>query len=425
MSYLLGSVLPMEEALAVLEQALDRCLSEPLWARTSQQVLAYFDRLQVHKRRVAAMESGLLRELEALGMPARQGASSTVAWLRGRYRVSGGEAKRMVVLAQALDDRLPVLSQALAAGTVNAEQARVIADAVTAVPGEVRGKAEEHLVGEAARFGPHDLGRLGERILEHVAPELVEAREETALARAEELACEGREFHVTDVAGSARVRVHGWLDREGAAHLRAALDPLGAPRPSKDGPDPRKAPQRLADALVEVCRLANACGELPESGGDRPQVVVTMDFDQLRARRGAGTLDDGGQLGPDAVRRLACDADVLPVVLGGAGQVLDVGRERRLITGAMRRALVVRDKGCAFPLCGRPPRWCHGHHVRHWVDGGESSVDSAVLLCGFHHRLIHRGEWEVWIVNRFPVFVPPSYVDEKREPIPGGYHLRQ
>jgi hypothetical protein len=305
MSYLLGSVLGMDEALAVLEQALDHCLSEPLWARTSQQVLAYFDRLQVHKRRVAALESGLLRELEALAVPARQGASSTVAWLRGRYRVSGGGAKRMVVLAQALDDRLPVLSQALAAGTVNAEQARVIADAVAAVPGEVRGKAEEHLVGEAARFGPHDLGRLGERILEHVAPELVEAREESALARAEELVYEGREFHVTDIAGSARVRVHGWLDREGAAHLRAALDPLGAPRPSKDGPDPRKAPQRLADALVEVCRLANACDELPESGGERPQVVVTMDFDQLRAWRGAGTLDDGGQLGPDAVRRLA------------------------------------------------------------------------------------------------------------------------
>jgi hypothetical protein len=113
------------------------------------------------------------------------------------------------------------------------------------------------------------------------------------------------------------------------------------------------------------------------------------------------------------------------VVLGGAGQVLDVGRERRLITGAMRRALVVRDKGCAFPLCGRPPRWCHGHHVRHWVDGGESGVDNAVLLCGFHHRLIHRGEWEVRIVNRFPAFIPPSYVDEKREPIPGGYHRRQ
>jgi len=176
---------------------------------------------------------------------------------------------------------------------------------------------------------------------------------------------------------------------------------------------------------VEVCRLANACGEVPENGGDRPQVVVTVEFDKLRAQLGAGLLDDGGQLSPAAVRQMACDAEILPVVLGGTGQVLDVGRERRLITGAIRRALVVRDKGCAFPGCGRPPRWCHGHHVRHWSAGGESCVDNAVLLCGYHHRLIHHSEWEVRMVDRLPVFVPPSYLDKERRPVPGGYRRRQ
>jgi hypothetical protein len=230
---------------------------------------------------------------------------------------------------------------------------------------------------------------------------------------------------VGDVPGTGLVRLSGWLDREGAAHVRAALDPLSAPRPTREGRDPRKPEQRLADALVEVCRIANACGELPDNGGDRPQVVVTVDYDTLCGRFGAGMLDDGGQLSPEMVRELACDAEILPVVLGGAGQVLDVGRERRLFTGAVRRALVVRDKGCAFPGCGRPPRWCHGHHVKHWARFGVSSLENGVLLCGYHHRLIHHSEWEVEIADEFPVFIPPSYVDAKREPIPGGCHRRQ
>jgi len=201
------------------------------------------------------------------------------------------------------------------------------------------------------------------------------------------------------------------LDREGAAHLRAALDPLSAPRPKEDEPDPRTPAQRRADALVAVCQLANECGELPENGGDRPQVVVTIDYEQLctgvRAKRGAGMLDNGTQLCPQTVRQLACDAEVIPVVLDGTSQVLDVGRERRSISGAIRRALVVRDKGCAFPGCGRPPRWCHAHHVIHWADGGKTCLENSVLLCPHHHRLIHHSEWTVRIKEGHPVFVPP------------------
>jgi hypothetical protein len=67
----------------------------------------------------------------------------------------------------------------------------------------------------------------------------------------------------------------------------------------------------------------------------------------------------------------------------------------------------VRDKGCAFPGCGRPPRWCQGHHVEHWIDHGKTSLENSVLLCGQHHRLIHHGEWQVRIKNGRPVFVPP------------------
>jgi hypothetical protein len=132
---------------------------------------------------------------------------------------------------------------------------------------------------------------------------------------------------------------------------------------------------------------------------------------------GMGVLDTGLLLTPATVRRLACDAMLLPVVLGGQSQVLDLGLVRRLFTGPVRRALVVRDGGCAFPGCDRPPRWCDAHHVEHWAHGGRTSVANGVLLCGHHHRVIHKNEWQVRIgADSLPEFIPPDYVDIERRP---------
>jgi hypothetical protein len=180
--------------------------------------------------------------------------------------------------------------------------------------------------------------------------------------------------------------------------------------------------------LVEVCRLVLAGGELPDNGGDRPQVVVTVPFDPLRHAFGAGVVDTGDRLSADTARRLACDARILPAVLDGAGHPLDLGRERRLFTGPLRRALVLRDGGCAFPGCDRPPRWCDGHHVIHWADGGATSLANAVLLCGHHHRLIHdpRAGWAVHLAaDARPTFVPPAWLDPRRLPRRNAFHLRQ
>jgi hypothetical protein len=114
-----------------------------------------------------------------------------------------------------------------------------------------------------------------------------------------------------------------------------------------------------------------------------------------------------------------------PPLLGGDGQVLDLGKSRRLFTGPLRRALVIRDGGCAFPGCDRPPRWCDGHHMQAASLGGPTSVDNGVLLCGFHHRLIHQGEWEVRLGrDRLPEFIPPAYLDPLRPPQRNTYHRR-
>jgi hypothetical protein len=328
-------------------------------------------------------------------------------------------------LATALHGECVETGDALAAGVLNVEQARVITAAVESVPVEVKAKAETHLIAEAAAFGPKELGRLAERIVEVVAPDVADKLVDSQLERAERRAYLDREFTVTDLPGTNRVRLHGFLDREDAAHLRAALDPLTRPQSTKDVPDDRTAGQRRADALIEISRLVLTCRKLPRDGGERPQVVVTMDLDKLQTQTAAATLDDGGQLSPTALRRLACDAHVIPAILNGKGQVLDVGRERRLFTGSLRRALVLRDKGCAFPGCDRPPRWTEAHHAIHWLDWGVTAVHNGVLLCRWHHRLIHRGDWQVHIKNGHPIFTPPAYIDKTREPIPANHHRRQ
>ncbi|GAA4715689.1 hypothetical protein Prum_004210 [Phytohabitans rumicis] len=155
-------------------------------------------------------------------------------------------------------------------------------------------------------------------------------------------------------------------------------------------------------------------------------MVVTVSFDMLRLALGVGTLDTGERLSPEQVRRLACDAKIIPAILGGDGQILDLGRTRRLINGPLRRALELRDKGCAFPGCDRPPRWCHGHHIKSWADGGPTTLNNSVMLCGHHHRLIHRGHRTVQIAtDGIPEFIPPAYVDLERQPRRNTYHRRE
>jgi hypothetical protein len=119
--------------------------------------------------------------------------------------------------------------------------------------------------------------------------------------------------------------------------------------------------------------------------------VVLIGLEPLtNAVRGAGTTLTGQDLSPATVRKLACDASIIPMVLGSDGQPLDVGRTKRLVTPALLAALWVRDKACTFPGCGRPPNWCDAHHVRHWINGGETSLTNMALLCAHHHTYVHQ-----------------------------------
>ncbi len=144
-----------------------------------------------------------------------------------------------------------------------------------------------------------------------------------------------------------------------------------------------------------------------------------MDLADLVAGLGVALLDTGDRLPASVVRRLACDADVIPTVLGTHSEVLDLGRLRRLVSTALWNALVTRDWHCAFPGCRRPPIACDAHHIVHWVDGGGTDLDNLVLLCRTHHTVIHTTGWEIRInpIDRRPEFIPPSTLDPERQPV--------
>lgn len=186
------------------------------------------------------------------------------------------------------------------------------------------------------------------------------------------------------------------LDDEGEALLEAALDPLTAPRPSGDEHgadqlDPRTASQRRADALVEILTRAGCTDDADAPTSGAGQILVTTSLDALAGKvPGGGTDERGHHLSAGAIRRLACDANLYPVVLGGPSEPLDVGRVKRLFTPGQRKAIYLRDRHCSFPGCTVPPAWCQIHHVLHWVFGGDTDLLNAAALCQRHHTIVHK-----------------------------------
>jgi hypothetical protein len=212
----------------------------------------------------------------------------------------------------------------------------------------------------------------------------------------------------TRVDGSAEGQFR--VDPATALALTALVEAHSAPRPSTaEGRDSRTATRRRADALSDIVRVAGGMSAKTPGQG-RPTIAVTMTLAELR--------ESLPVLGPDqqtlsagTIRRLACDAVIIPVVLGSRSEVLDVGRRRRTIPTGIRHALIVRDKGCAFPRCDRPPGWTDAHHVIPWSEGGPTSLDNLVLLCGHHHDTVHHRGWTVSIDDTgLPAFCPPAWL---------------
>ncbi|MQA16943.1 MAG: DUF222 domain-containing protein [Pseudonocardiaceae bacterium] len=201
--------------------------------------------------------------------------------------------------------------------------------------------------------------------------------------------------------------------------IAAVIDAKAKPMPDDDT---RHLPQRQGAAPAEVCGYVLDHGDVPECGGKRPHLNVHIRLDDLEDRCRSAMLDFGGALSPESLRMLACDAAMIPIVLDGTGQPLDVGRVRRTIPDRLCRAVAARDRGCAHPGCDRPPSWCEIQHVRPWENGGDTALYNLVMLCQRHHRLLHHSEWLVRIRDGLPEFIPPAWIDPdlkpRRKPLP-------
>ncbi|HWR48278.1 MAG TPA: DUF222 domain-containing protein, partial [Pseudonocardiaceae bacterium] len=365
-------------------------------------------------------------ELESRNIATSTGFRSTKRLLAGMLHLSTTEAGTRVAHAaqiaarrglsgEVLPPTLPNTAAALAAGEIGPAQVRVIAETMSAIPTSVssteREATEADLAHYAHSFDPTSLHTIGRHILAHLDPDGAPSRDIPESAPA------AGEFRFWD-RRDGRLGLDGFLDPEHSAAFRALIEQLAAPRPAAETiPDARTALQRNADALLEVCGLARAAQDCPTTAGEPPHLTVTITWDALRTGLGAATLDYGTHLSASAARRWACDAKIIPVVLGGASEPLDVGRAMRTVPLSLRRALVARDRGCAFPGCDRPPGLCHAHHCQHWTDGGATSVGNCVLLCETHHRHVHCTSWEILIHAGYVEFIPPAVLDPARRPL--------
>ncbi|WP_289232724.1 HNH endonuclease signature motif containing protein [Barrientosiimonas endolithica] len=358
-------------------------------------------------RRVASLRLRLVACANRSQVARRSGYSTTGAWLAQQTNSTGGAATREADLAETLESVLPATGQALAEGAVSPEHAAVIAWAIKQLPegltAEQVARVEASLVGEAARMSPARLRGAARRALAVVEPDqqAVDEHEDQVL-RGEETSALGRcRLSMHDnrdgtVSGSFVLpRLAGDILRKAVQQLAAprrgnttgtgAASATGASASAVDGRAGRGSwvgvdwPHRYGLALVELLEHLPT-DRLP--GKVAATVVVTMTREQLVADLAAAHLDTGHDISAGDARRLACNAGIVPVVLGGASQPLDLGRAKRFFSEAQRTALATKYDQCAVQGCDSPFAWTELHHEQPWSRGGATDLDHAVPLCG-------------------------------------------
>lgn len=419
------------EALAVITDALDRVQPDRS-ALSDGERLELVDRAGVVAGRVEGLRCALVAEADAVDASMRARGTPSSSWLALTGRMSKKESAGLLYRARDLASE-PQVQQEVLAGTVGVAQARSISRVLQELPDglsdEQRRSAAGLLLDHAQRVDAAGLAQMTGQVLREVAPEVAGEVEAQRLSQQAEIARRERSLWFSRDRGSIRFRgslpvaeAEGWvaiIDAHVQSQRRSVIE---ARDPLAETPSPE---QRRADALTAMIRAHQESRLAPSGGGDRPRIVVTLDYDGLRARgEAAGLVGSGQKLAAGDVRRLCCDADLVPVVLGSASEVLDVGRIHRLVTRGLRIALTHRDGGCAFPTCDTHPTACEAHHLVPWWDGGPTDLSNLALLCHHHHGLVEpdpdgqRDQWMVRIgVDGTPEFLPPRRVDPQQTPL--------
>jgi len=402
----------LEHPVAVLVQRLSERLDEvvagrPVWSMSPDEQLTTLRTLAKVGAQLDALRLQVMVEADRSGAATAAGAVTAADWAAAEVRARRSTARADLSLADMLC-RHRHLEAGMLAGRVSLDQAKVVRRALERLPqtgphavtcDQVE-LAERHLVDLCDDFDPQRLEVLGHKIFEVVAPETAERAEAALLAAQEEQALR-------------RTRLRTWRDGEGVTHgrfavpdlhgdlLRTMIDALASPlRPTPtDGvraeqePTEERTPteQRRGQAFCELLeRMSGA--DLPTTAGGSATLVVTVPVEQLHddlASLGVVTLATGTPISAGEARRLACAHRLVPAVLGGASEVLDLGRGARLFSRAQRLALHLRDGGCTAEGCDVPAAMCHAHHDLPWSRGGRTDLANARLLCGHHHRRVH------------------------------------
>ncbi|MFJ6536524.1 DUF222 domain-containing protein [Paenarthrobacter sp. NPDC091711] len=447
------------------------------------------------------------------------GYRDAAQFLRARLRISIGEARRRLALApevlpqtgmtgQDIPARREILADAVGAALVPSRSATIISTALDKVrhltDDETITRMEQALTGTAVETDPDFLTKMTKRWIDYIDHDGPEPSEEVLrqhqgafLRRRRRYGLHHIEIFATDEQYETLTTV---MNTATNPRLTTTTESDAGSESQSDtgagaGPvlDLRTRPQKHLNGLLGACSVAMTTGKLPSNGGLRPQLTVTIGYQELLnqlndtrphedhgrirtgsnhgngngglpstgagtgtgtgtgagkgtgtgtrtgsgsrpgsgsrsvsgSRSGSGTATFLGPIHPNTIRKIACDADILPVLLGSDSRVLDIGRTTRIFPPHIRKAITARDGGCAFPDCTMPAPWCEAHHTTYWSHGGTTSTDNGTLLCSHHHHLIHKEQWRIDMTTGVPWFIPPPHIDPQQTPRQNHHHTPQ
>jgi hypothetical protein len=345
-----------------------------------------------------------IRSFDETGGWHEQGAISCAHWLTWRVGWDPGTARERVRVARALG-KLPLIDEALRTGALSyakaraltrvanpANEARLLAMALVATGAQLERLCRGYRAGIEGQKAPAPEERSVHRRLlpgGMVKLELVLEPDEAELV-------------LRAVDRAREVRTEQAAPPACAPALPPEQPPVEGGSVSAETPWPSRA-----DGMVKLAESFLADHHVSGSGGERFQVMVHLDQEVLEPDWAwSATLEDGTRVSAETLRRVACDCGLVGV--GHEGQALNIGRRARSIPPAIRRALMLRDHGCAFPGCTHT-RFLHAHHLEHWLHGGATSLDNLVMLCSFHHHLVHEGGWRITAAaDKTFLFHPPG-----------------
>lgn len=318
--------------------------------------------------------------MDAAGSYLDDAAVSAPAWLRSRGHRPPGGAARLLVTGTRLA-HLPVLRAAVLEGSISGGQLEVILACIPARHLELFAGHEPAVVPELVDLDVDGTRRAMQHWLRHadaLDPGAAPAQHDDEVRLAPTL------------NGGGDLR--GWLSPDLYALAVAALR-LASPQPSEDE---RSLPQRQADGLAQILQHFLDHQQTASAGRHRPHVSVVIDHERFVAGLPTGRyLETDQPVAPSDLSRLLCDGALHRLLWDQAAGIVDYGRSTRQWSANLAEAITIRDGGCRFPGCDARASWCDIHHLRHWEDGGPTSVDNGAIFCRRHHRMVHALDLEL------------------------------